>query len=379
MLDCKVSATPILDLEQDPPAPPRAWVPTVVGVLIGLIVVAIQILGEQSILPSWHWPAFNGLLLIPALYISIAVHEIGHLAAGKLLGLDTGGISVGAFRWIKSGENWVFRFDRRTWLGGFYKPLTGAANFEPSRHAWMVAAGPIASVLLAIVCGLIAAQSGGGSIWAGTLFWSSASLAMLSAMPFRSGLNRSDGARFWQLLRHPEQARLWMALLDLQTEEAKGIRPREWSPLVFDQILTIDVSANEYPYCQLMAFYRKLDEGEETLALEHLENAIARSARAGRAMRHALFLEAASAGANIGRQAGKARAWRDRACKLQKPESLAAVDGGIAMCEGRYEEAIGHWEAAQTRVARRKLDSGLIRFVKEKWAGYEAECRSAGA
>jgi len=140
--------------------------------------------------------------------------------------------------------------------------------------------------------------------------------------------------------------------------------------------MTIDDSAGGYVYGQLMAFYRVFDEGHEMLALEHLENALARSARAG-AARYALFLEAASASANIRRQAAAARIWRERACKLRKPESLDVVDAGIAMCEGRYEQATQHWQAARQHVSRRKLDSGLVRFAKEKWAEYEAACNSA--
>jgi hypothetical protein len=84
----------------------------VIGVIFGSATVAILILQDQKLLPSWHWPAFNGLLLLPALYLAIAFHEIGHLAGGKLVGMEMGGISVGAFVLTKSGKNWVFRFDR---------------------------------------------------------------------------------------------------------------------------------------------------------------------------------------------------------------------------------------------------------------------------
>lgn len=126
-----------------------------------------------------------------------------------------------------------------------------------------------------------------------------------------------------------------------------------------------------------MAFYRSLDDDSEAAALEHLENALASSARGGKALRHAVFLEAASASANLRKQASQARIWCSRACKLRKPESLHVIEAGIATCEGRYEEAVMHWEAERTRVDRRRLDSGLIRFAKEKWAEYETECGSA--
>lgn len=168
-----------------------------------------------------------------------------------------------------------------------------------------------------------------------------------------------------------------MALLTLQTENTKGLRPREWNRQLIEQILTTDASASEYLYSQLLAYYRKLDEGLETQALEHLEIVLSKSARVGKVLRHGLFLEAASASAFICRRAGQARSWRERACTLRKPESLDALDAKIAMCEGRYEEAARHWEAARAHIVRRKLDSGLIRFATEKWAEYEAVCRTA--
>jgi hypothetical protein len=93
-------------------------------------------------------------------------------------------------------------------------------------------------------------------------------------------------------------------------------------------------------------------------------------------LRHAIFLEAASASACIQKQCVQARTWRDRACKLRKPESLDAVEAGIAMCEGRFEAASQHWKAASAYVDRRKLDSGIVRFAKEKWAEFEAACET---
>ncbi len=172
----------------------------------------------------------------------------------------------------KSGKNWVFRFDWRMWTCGFFKPLTGTVDFHPCRYAWFVAGGPLASIGLTVLCGLICVQYGSGAWdWIGCLFWTSLFIVIISGIPFSAGLNKSDGARLWQIIRHPERTRSWMALLALQTEEANGLRPHEWNPRLLEQILTIDASANEYVYCQLMGFYRQLDEDREAGALEHLE------------------------------------------------------------------------------------------------------------
>src|SRR3954463_8060280 len=108
-----MSDTPILDLECEPPAPRRPrllrLVGLLIGFLIGVMISSITILGDEDQLPDWHWPAFNVRLLVPALYVAIGVHELGHLLAGVVAGFDSGGISIGGFMLLKSGKNWAFR------------------------------------------------------------------------------------------------------------------------------------------------------------------------------------------------------------------------------------------------------------------------------
>lgn len=370
----KVSATPILDLEQSPPEPGSPWRRRLIALVLGVVLGALLILEDQARLRGWPWPACNGLLLIPALYVGIAIHELGHLVAGRLVGLNAGGISVGPFVFAQSGKNWVIRFDRRRWFGGFFKPLTNTIDCPLSRFAWLVAGGPIANLALATVCGVISVRGDGPWNWTGTLFWASVLLVVLAAVPYSSGLNKSDGARLWQLIHHPQQARRWIAVLALSSEETKGLRPREWNSELFNQILDVDPSASEYLYCHLFAYYRRIDEGREADALEHLEKVLATSARVGKPLRHALFLETAAASGIVRKSPKQARKWMERACKLRRPESTDAVDASIAMCEGRYEEAASHWKKAREHVVRKRLDSGLSRFAKEKWATYEAAC-----
>src|SRR5215469_371416 len=109
-----MSDFPILDLECDPPKPRASWLPLAIGALIGLG-LGFVFKGVIELDNTW-W--------LPILYLSIAIHELGHLGAAKLVGMDAGGIAVGGFLLFKSGDHWIWRFDwRRTFSGGLAKPL----------------------------------------------------------------------------------------------------------------------------------------------------------------------------------------------------------------------------------------------------------------
>jgi len=240
----------------------------------------------------------------------------------------------------------------------------------------MVAGGPAASILLTIVCAAICARSGNEvSPWIGSLFWTGLFMAANTIFPVSSGVKRSDGMLLWQFVHDSRQTRLWAAMAGLHAEDANGVRPRDLNPAWFLEMLKADAFDADYPSVHLSAYYRRWDEGEEALALVHLENALAGSGRADKATVYGLYLEAACASALICKRPAQARAWYERAGKLRKiKQPSGIVDAGIAMAEGRLEDALPHWELARKRISR--LDSGVFLFLREKWAGFEATCQA---
>jgi hypothetical protein len=129
-----------------------------------------------------------------------------------------------------------------------------------NRYALCVAGGPIASVVFMLLCWLACIQYGSGDReWIGSLFWVSLFTLLLAVIPITAGLNKSDSARLWQLLQHPERARAWIAILMIQTEEVDGLRPRDWSPETFQQMMQADAFGGEFLSCQFLAYYRFLE------------------------------------------------------------------------------------------------------------------------
>jgi hypothetical protein len=367
-----VSATPILDLVKDPPRQSvRTWTPVLIGVPLGLL------FGIGLGLSFKNAPELNGLLFFPALYVAIAIHEVGHLVAGKIVGMPPGALVIGGIVIFKSGPRWLVRFDSQRLFDGFAKVLPPKNDFRPAPFAWMVAGGPIASFLFSLTCVLGLALYGRGTwAWIGTLYWVSIMITSAALIPFSSGLNKSDGARLWLLVRHPDQCRSWMAVLGVQTEETEGLMPREWDAALVNQMLQADASMREYPYIQLLAFYRCIDQNNEQLALEHLENALATSARCGKRLRQCLFLEAGSSSAYLRGNVIQARAWLERVGKVERPLSTDEIEAAIATSEKRWNDALRHLGAVRSRIEHCKTDSGLVRFAKERLAVYEQLCKS---
>lgn len=69
--------------------------------------------GISPIMDLRYFTGFNGFLILPALYVTIAIHELGHLVAGRTVGMRSGAIMIAGVVIFKSGAHWGIRFDHR--------------------------------------------------------------------------------------------------------------------------------------------------------------------------------------------------------------------------------------------------------------------------
>jgi hypothetical protein len=322
-------------------------------------------------------PSFNFFIWIVAVHFMILLHEVGHLVAGNIAGMPPGGIRVGCFQALRSGERWVFRADWKGLLSGIAVPLPPQKGFRASDFAWMVAGGPIVSIVSIAVCWWAwLAYGNGAADWIGSSFWA-AGIGLFSLVPFSSGIHKSDAARFWMLLRNPGQAEAWMALIAVNAENLTGVRPRDWTASLAETMMSSPQQNSAAVVPELFCYCRLLDQGDEETALAHLENCLASSVKPGSKIRQTLYLEAASATAFYRHNAAHARIWRERAIHLGKPEFGASSSAAIAICEGRYEDALREIEEARKYISKRNPGSGLAILALEKLDGREQECRAA--
>ncbi len=311
----------------------------------------------------------NVLLVLPAFYVAIAIHELGHMVLGRLAGFSAGSISVGVFTFFHSNKRWAFQFNWRHWFGGFCEPRPQKRGFSRLKTACLILGGPIFSGLMfASIAWSVFRFGNGAGQWLSTVGFASFCITALSAIPSQG----SDVRKLWDLARNSEHARSYMALVQLNADDANGIRPRDWS-----SELMVDVLADHSINAGFRAYHRCLDQGSDDAALQQLEFLLAQSGRATKRLRLAIFLEASIASAIMRKEAKQARVWLRRACKVRTPESMDATNAAIAMCEGRFSEAAQLWDAVKARVINRKLDSGTIRFALERWSRFSEECKAA--
>jgi len=240
----------------------------------------------------------------------------------------------------------------------------------------MVAGGPIATILLASIAGILVRNFSDPPTWLSSFWWINLFLLLSTMLPTK-GINKSDIPSIWRLLHDPEASRSWIAVLQVQSQEAAGVLPRDWDPELVALMLRADPKTGDNAARQMLAFYRRIDEGEEAAALQHLELALSASANCGRAVRQWCFLEAACSSALLRHSPSAARTWVARAVKIAKPASLHSIDAAIAQSEHRYSDALQLWDATLAYLAKRKTDSGLVRSVKARIVEYREQCRTA--
>jgi hypothetical protein len=248
--------------------------------------------------------------------------------------------------------------------------------------AWFVAGGPIASILLTAVCWLAVSRSGDAAgDWIRSLLWASVVFIIASVTPFSVQGMRSDGLVLWQLWRKPQFNRRLMSFMTLRAAEMKGVRPRDWDENLMQE--TLDTTEGEafYILVQLYAWYWRVDQGDETGALEHLEKFLASAGQSrSKAVKRSACQAAAAASASTRNNPAQARVWMERAGKFGRPtaaESTEGIEAQVAMIEGRYEDALAHWTALRVHLTRRHGDSGIIRYLRNRIETGETECRAA--
>jgi hypothetical protein len=171
--------------------------------------------------------------LAAAVFVALAAHEVGHLAAGRLAGFRFGLLAVGPLWVMRSVGR---RRIRWRWAPAYWAPMAFAYPPDGRRIARRVfgyiAGGPAMSLALAA-----------GAYWLGqnlepslarqftaATALASAGIFIATAQPFvGTGIGLpTDGARLWAYVADTERARDVAAAMALDGLACEGVRPRQW-------------------------------------------------------------------------------------------------------------------------------------------------------
>lgn len=318
-------------------------------------------LPRHPIPPPWEvLPDGRFLLLVPAHFVAIFVHELGHAVGCWLTGFRVYLFAVAPLRLSRLEGRWRLGFHYK-W--GEPSGLVMGSSTTPGQRRWatllMVAAGPVAGLLGAAV-----AAWGAWRLWPvdgapstlaeflGCVAVVSALTALISLLPMRTSTYCTDGEQIRILLRGGPYLRRELALAVTREAMLAGLRPSECD---FGQIgPTIEIrdgSVAEFA-AREFAYLGAVDRGDWGEAHSHLDRLLRLSRLMVRPVRRAYALEAAWFEGFLRRDAAAARRWMKRAgrpARLPGFDDLTA-EAATLFAEGRPAPAMERLRAARPLV-----------------------------
>lgn len=205
------------------------------------------------------------LLWLPVcLFVVVLVHELGHVIGGRLAGMRFVLLVAGPLKLMNPGGRLRLRLNTQLALaGGIALMLPRTPDRFREQMLWVVAGGPLASVVLA-VAGFASMPflHGTPMLVALLLGFLSAMIAVATLIPSSAGGYASDGAQLLGLRRHDPNAEMRALLALVAGASMSGTRPRD-----YDAGLLARAAALEGPPLARMAVHvlrgmQALDRGE---------------------------------------------------------------------------------------------------------------------
>jgi len=349
---------------KDPVAPTRA-LRVAIYMLIWVAALAVSFLASH--LDWWRQTGIHPLVLVasilPAFYLALLVHELGHLGAGLAAGFRFLSLSWGRLVLCRAPQRLRLR-----WLpeaepyGGLCACLPVDDGRLRWRYALFIAGGPLASLLLAGggAAALAAGLCGRGVGATLALVVSSASLVVLgsAAIPHRHSGVPTDAARLGQVLHGGPQKERFCALGLLAGLLRTNLRPREWSRALLARALAHPDGSDEHATACLYAHIWAKDRGDPAGAGRYLDLAGEDLATRSRAFQVAFALCAAPFEAMVRGNGAAARAWLAGIETGSMPDrhDLLMAEAAVLLVEGRRVEARARAAAGLAQMPR---DSAL--------------------
>jgi hypothetical protein len=341
------------------------WIQVAVSASRGAILLgslgAVWWWGERHQLPNDA--AVNGLLLLFLCeWVAVFFHELGHATAGWLAGMRLSSFSVGPFAAQKRAGRWKFGFTLAPLIGGGGGTATVPLHLRNLRRrmAFEIVAGPVASLLTAVIAMAVLWMMPGGT-W--VMWWKVpaviAAISMgglvINLIPFGSAAGYSDGALLVQLLRGGPMADMREALKVVGVTTASPLRPRDLDAATLDRAVKASAGDPSAGILRMLEMICAVDRGEMSLARVCLDSALDVIPSPEKADTPGLAVEIGFYLAYLDGHAERAGQWlRDAELLAQRKKFPLTSDfdywravAAVRMAEGRNGEADDAWQRAR--------------------------------
>jgi hypothetical protein len=261
-----------------------------------------------------------------AFYVTITVHEAGHLLAGLSVGYDFSIFAVGALNLTRADGKWRVAIGNPAWVPKSFMGFTlfFINDYTEFRRRMMIyiGGGPLANFLLLVVAYLALRASNftmSASLFAtapltwvlGTaltgVVWTAAFILLTSLYP--SQWLPTDGSKLWKLLWNDARTDRLRAQTQIGSAVLRGVRPRDWEPAWIETALARkDGSASE-ANAHYLAYRWALDTKAMVRAEQHLAQAVRLRFKLSPADRLLILIEAAFFELRFNANAANADAW----------------------------------------------------------------------
>lgn len=241
--------------------------------------------------------------LVAMVFFAILLHELGHVIGGKRAGFQFAMLVVGPIKIVKEQGRLQFKWNTSLGMAGGLALMLPKGAPTRQQLGYYILGGPSASwigAIVLVVVGYIGYQASDGlsrDLFSLALMGAliSASIGCATLIPSRMGGFDSDGAQWRDVKKGGHRAERKMLMYAILGESMRGIRPRDWEPLLLDQARSFQSDEPSVIQVALAVFLYQhyLDAGDTERARVSLDRAYGmREAYPGPA-RGSLHVEAA--------------------------------------------------------------------------------------
>jgi hypothetical protein len=315
------------------------------------------------------------ILLLPAMYVAILIHELGHFVAAQVVGFRWREFAVGPviLRREAGGIRWHFAASRFL-AGGQVQAVPRSAEGLRRRFLILLAGGPVATALVFAVLPLLTRGP-----WTTALGLANLLCALTSWLPYYTGGYVTD-AKAMLLLRSEGDG--FATLLYIVALDSQGVAPRAWDAGKLTQLET----AADAPLAAMAAVLMlacALDRRDPDAIVAATEKALKRASTAIPLHRRMILETAAYVQGIYRRDAALASAWLDDARKVKGVVAEKDWDadclGAIALASGDVDAAREHFHRALARLDRQPPGSGSVAASRARLQGLIASCGEAAS